>query len=79
MSAPTLHDDPDPIDRSRACDLADAGLPGHCAAVVLGADGVEHLAVLRYHAGEADYRPQDWSLVAPHELTGLPIYLKEDG
>jgi hypothetical protein len=26
---------------------------------------------LAAHAGERDYRPMDWSLVAPHEVPGL--------
>ena len=31
--------DPDPVDRARGVDLADAGLAGYCAAVTIGADG----------------------------------------
>ena len=68
MSSPILTPDPDPIDRARGVDLGDAGLPGYCAAVTVGADGEEHLALLRYNAGPADYWPEDWSLIAPHEL-----------
>jgi hypothetical protein len=60
--------DPDPVDRARGVDLGSAGLPGYCAALTIGADGEEHLALLRYNAGEADYWPHDWSRVAPHEV-----------
>jgi hypothetical protein len=45
--------------------------------VTIGADGEEHLARLRYNAGPCDYWPEDWSLVAPHELIGPPIYRKD--
>jgi hypothetical protein len=74
---PGADDDPDPIDRARGIDLGDAGLPGYCAAVTVGADGEEHLALLRYNAGAADSWPPDWRLVAPHELLGLPVYRKD--
>jgi hypothetical protein len=33
--------------------------PAACAAVTIGADGSEHLALLKYNAGEADYWPED--------------------
>ena len=46
--------------------------------MTVGADGEEHLALLRYNAGPADYWPEDWNLVAPHELLGLPVYWKDD-
>lgn len=66
---------PDPVDRSRGVDLASAGLPGWCAAVTIGATGEEHLALLAYNAGP--YWPPDWSLIAPHEVVGLPVYRKD--
>jgi hypothetical protein len=77
MPAPTLIPDPDPVDRARGIDLGDAGLPGYCAAVTTGADGEEHLALLKYSAAACEYRPEDWRLVAPHELVGLPVYRKD--
>jgi hypothetical protein len=73
----TLIGDPDPVDRCRATDLASAGLPGYCAAVTIGSDGTEHYVLLRYDTGEADYWPEDWGLVAPHEVIGLPVYQKD--
>ena len=36
----------------------DAGLPGYCAAVTVGADGEEHLALLRYNAGRPSTGPR---------------------
>jgi hypothetical protein len=46
--------------------------------VTVGADGEEHLALLKYNAGECDYWPADWTLIAPHEMVnGLPIYRKD--
>ena len=77
MPAPTLIPDPDPVDRARGIDLGDAGLSGYCAAVTVGADGEEHLALLKYSAAACEYRPEDWRLVAPHELVGLPVYRKD--
>ena len=43
----------------------------------IGANGEEHLALLRYNAGSADFWPEDWSLIAPHELVGLLVYRKD--
>lgn len=60
--------DPDPLDRGRSVDLAGAGLSGYCAAVTIDADGEEHFAILKYNAGQTDYRPLDWRVVAPHEI-----------
>ena len=68
--------DPDPVDRSHSIDLAGAGLAGYCAASVLGADGEERFALLKYDIGECDYLP-DWRCVAPHEIPGLPVYWKD--
>ena len=79
MPAFTLNDDDDdPI--ARRTELADQGLPNYCAAEVIGTDGQEHFALLRYRLGDgADYWPADWSRVAPHDdLGGLPVYWRED-
>lgn len=72
---PPDHDD-DPVDRQRGVDLGRDGLPGHGLAVVIGGDGEERFAIVQYNAGPADYWPADWSEVAPHEIPGLPVYLK---
>ena len=74
MPAFTLNDDYDPI--ARRTELADMGLPHYCAAEVIGADGEEHYALLRHSLGDgADYWPENWGRVAPHEIVnGLPIY-----
>ena len=78
MSSPTLTPDPDPTDRTRACDLASAGLPGYCATIAINASGEEVLLLAAYDQGEADYLT-DWSRVAPHDdLSGLPVYWRED-
>lgn len=71
--AVTADDDPDPVDRSRACDLGDAGLPGHGLCVAIGADGEEYLLLAAYNLGEADGRVFDWHQIAPHELLG-PVH-----
>ena len=74
MTAPTLIPDdyPDPVNRARGIDLAGAGLPGYCPAVTIGADRQEHLALLRYNAGPADYWPRDWSLIARTSWSACP-------
>ena len=79
IAAFTPDDDPDPVDRSRACDLGAYGLPGHGVAIAIGADGEEHYVVLQYDAGSCEYWPADWMTVAPHEVivNGLPIYRKD--
>jgi hypothetical protein len=66
----------DPVASPRGTDLGDVGLPGYCAAVTIDADGSEHLALLAYNAGPANYWPEDWGLVAPHEVIGLTVYQK---
>jgi hypothetical protein len=73
VPTPTLIPDdyPDPVDRHRMVDLGDVGLPGYCATVTVGRDGEEHMILARYNAGECGYRPEDWTLVAPHEVPGL--------
>ena len=77
MPAPTFStDDYDPI--ARRTELADQGLPNYCLAEVIGADGQEHYALLRYSIGECDCWPDNWSLVAPHEVVDqLPVYWKD--
>lgn len=60
------------------CDLASAGLPGYCATIAINASGEEVLLLAAYDQGEADYLT-DWSRVAPHDdLSGLPVYWRED-
>ena len=76
MPSSTLIPDPDPVDRARGIDLADAGLSGYCAAVIVAADGEERLALLKYGTGDCDYWPADWKTVASHEIPGLPVYWK---
>ena len=71
-----IPDDYDPI--AHRVELADVGLPNYCAAEVIGADGQEHFALLRYNAGPCDYWPADWARVAPHEIVnGPPIHRKD--
>ena len=78
MPAPTVTPDPDPVDRARGVDLGDVGLVGYCVAVTIAADGEERFALLKYNTGDgAVYWPADWNLLAPHEIPGLPIYLKD--
>jgi hypothetical protein len=75
MPAFTLHDDPDPIDRARGIDLADAGLPGYCATILINGAGEEVLLLAAYSQGVAD---TDWARIAPHEIVnGLPVYWKQ--
>ena len=53
-------------------------MPGFCAAILINADGEEVLLLAAYDQGEADYLT-DWSRVAPHDdLSGLPVYWRED-
>jgi hypothetical protein len=73
----TPDDDPDLVDRARSVDLAAAGLPGYCAAIAINSSGEEILMLAAYNQGEADY-VTDWNSLAPHEIPGLSIYLKED-
>jgi hypothetical protein len=59
------------VDRARAADLGDVGLPGHRVAVAGRQGGRGALRAAEVHHGPADDRPGDWSRVAPHELPGL--------
>ena len=64
--APDDDDLGDPVDRTRGVDLASAGLPGYCACVAIGADGEEHLALLRYNLGAGCAHVQ----AVDHDLRG---------
>ena len=54
-------------------ELDDVGLPGYEAVVAIAADGEERLVLAKRDATGRDgghHWPDDWRLIAPHELTG---------
>ena len=70
MCMPTLaRDDYDgsihaQVDRARAANLGDVGLPATGWRSLVDRAGEEHFVQLRFNMGPADYWPDDWSHVA---------------